>query len=296
MAYRGIKRSFIDFQRHPWLHIISVATIAMALLILGVFFLGYRNMESIADKAKSQITATVYLKDGLTEAQVTELKERILSLGMVKNAVFKSRHSVMEELSSFLGSGVGDSLTGNEIFPDILEVEVRREASMSDAGDVKTMVSKMPEVADVDFSEDWLAQFKHIRQMFQVFGFCLTSAILIGCGFIIANFMGMRHQARKNEIEIVRLHGASQQFVMAPFLWEGFFEGIIGAFIALILLYVAKIFLGAMVSSQWASLLGVHQLLYLSIGQLFAVIALGIAMAFFGSFTVFIRFQENGYR
>ncbi len=293
MGYRGIKRSFIDFQRHPWLHLISVVTIAAALVILGAFFLGYRNLESIADKAKSQITGTVYLKDGLTEAQLTPLKERILSLGMVKGVVFKAKHSVMEELSTFLGSGVGDSLPGNEIFPDILEVEVRREASTSDASDVKTIISKMPEVADVDFSEDWMAQFKRIRNMFQIFGLCLTSAVLIGCGFIIANFMGMRHQARKNEIDIIRLHGASQGFVMAPFLWEGFFEGIVGSIIALVLLYVGKVFLGALVSSQWASLLGVHTFLYLSVGQLFAVVGLGIAMAFFGSFTVFLRFQER---
>ena len=62
MLNRGLRRSITDFRRHPWLHLISISTIAVALLILGTFFLCYRNFEALAEKTSPQVTGTVYLK------------------------------------------------------------------------------------------------------------------------------------------------------------------------------------------------------------------------------------------
>jgi cell division transport system permease protein len=151
-------------------------------------------------------------------------------------------------------------------------------------------------VTEVDFSEDWLAQYKRVRQVLKIFGVMLLVGCLVGCSFIIANFMGMRHQSRKNEIDIVRLIGAHQNFILGPFLWEGLIEGLIGASFALSLLYVIKMSLATLISVQWSSLLGVHEWLYLSFSQLLALIGVGIAMAFCGGFTVFLRFRENNAR
>ena len=167
MNSRGLRRSFSDFRRHPWLHVVSILTITVALLILGAFFLGYRNLENIADKARSHTTGTVYLKDSLPETSISALKDRILSLGTVRGVTYKAKHAVMEELSSFLGSQtVDNSMPGSELFPDVMEVEIRRESTSADLADLRSVISKMPEVSDVDFSDDWLAQFNKIRQMF----------------------------------------------------------------------------------------------------------------------------------
>ena len=148
----------------------------------------------------------------------------------------------------------------------------------------------------MDFSEDWLAQYKRVRQVLRVFGFLLLVGCLVGCTFIIANFMGMRHQSRKSEIDIVRLIGAHQNFVLGPFLWEGLIEGMIGSTIALSLLYFLKLSLATLISVQWTSLLGVHEWLYLSPAQLMITISVGVLMSFCGGFTVFMRFRENNAR
>jgi cell division transport system permease protein len=296
ISYRGLKRSLIDFKRHPWLHFVSLATITLALLIVGVFFLGYRNLENMADKAKAHSTGTAYLKETLPDIQLAALKERILALPGVRKITFKTRDSVMDELQTFLGSQAGEHMAAAEIFPDVLEVEVKKNASVQEVTDLKAMISQMPEISDVDFSEDWMLQFQKLRRFFDMFGLILTGAAIVGCGFIIANFMGMRHQSRRSEIDIVRLHGAHRNFVMSPFLWEGAIEGISGSLIALAFVYLLKVLLGAFLTVQWASLLGIRELLYLSAGQTLAILGIGIAMAFFGSITVFLRFQENSFR
>jgi len=79
-------------------------------------------------------------------------------------------------------------------------------------------------------------------------------------------------------------------------LWEGLIEGLIGAAIALSMLYIIKLSLATIISVQWSSLLGVQEWLYLSAQQFVALIGLGIAMAFCGGFTVFLRFRENTSR
>jgi cell division transport system permease protein len=293
MLSRGLKRSVIDFQRHPWLHFVSMSTITVVLSIIGVFFLCYRNIEHMADSARSHTTGTAYLKEGLSDIELGSLKERIQALPSVRQLVFKSKDSVMEELQSFLGTHAGDRLPGAELFPDILEIEVKADSTSNEIAVLKSMISQMTEISDVDFSEDWMVQFQKLRRFLGLCGLTLTIGAIVGCGFIIANFMGMRHQARRSEIDIVRLHGAHRNFILSPFLWEGAIEGVLGSMLALIAVYVLKVLLGTVISVQWASILGMKDLLFLSLGQVAVVMLIGIAMAFFGSVTVFLRFQET---
>lgn len=293
---RGLKRILIDFRRHPWLHVISVVTITVALLILGSFFMAYRNFEVVAEKASPSLTGTVYLKEALTDTEIQRLKEKILSLENVQRVQFKAKKAVVEDLQVFLGASGMENLPGSELFPDVFEVELRKEAPQNAVTVLKSVIGRYGEVSEVDFSEDWLAQFKKVRQFLKIFGFLLMIGILFGCSFMIANFMGMRHQSRKNEIDIVNLMGAHRNFILTPFIWEGLIEGLMGAFFALVILYAGKGFLSTLVVVNWSSMLGIKTLLYLSFGQVLMLTCVGVAMALFGGITVFLRFQENTSR
>lgn len=293
MKSRGLRSSISHIRRHPWLHAISVATISVALLLLGGFFLCYRNLETLAQKTNPHITGTLYLKETLPEAKLKTLRESILSQEAVSSVQFKNKTSVIAELQTFLGGSEQDVIPGSELFPDLIEIELSADAGTETVAALKNHFARMPEIGEVDFSEDWLAQYNRIGSVLKIVGILLMVAIVIGSSFIIANFMGMRHQSRKEEIEIVRLMGAHHSFVLAPFVLEGMFEGLLGASVALSLLYAAKVFLSAVANVQWTNLLGIHHILYLSVGQFLTVVLVGIAMAFMGSFTVFLRFRET---
>ena len=85
-------------------------------------------------------------------------------------------------------------------------------------------------------------QYKKLRRAAQAIGLLVLVVLVIGCGFITANFMGIRHQSRQDEIQIARMLGAQRGFILAPFVWEGIIEGILGAMAALFLLYVGNVF------------------------------------------------------
>ncbi|MFM8314902.1 MAG: permease-like cell division protein FtsX, partial [Deltaproteobacteria bacterium] len=91
---------------------------------MGSFLLGYRNFESIAEKTNPHMTGTVYLKEGLSDAQIGLLKENILSQENVLRATFKSKRKVADELQVFLGSTGTEILPGSELFPDLIEIDL----------------------------------------------------------------------------------------------------------------------------------------------------------------------------
>ncbi len=291
MKYRGLKRSFADFKRHPWLHMVSISTITISLVIVGIFFLLHRNFEAISEKTNPAITGTVYLKEELNDYQLKRLKEKIYGLENVKTVTFKSKKTVVEELQGFLGSSGSEMVPGSELFPDVLEITVAKETSTQGMGILKTMIGQLPEVSEVDFSDDWLAQYKKVRQLLTVAGFVLMLVIVIACSFMIANFMGMRHQARKNEIEIVNLMGANKNFILTPFLWEGVIEGLTSGVFAIILLLIGKSFLNTLIQVHWSAVFGSSPLVFLSFWQILAVFAVGLSTALVGGVTVFLRFQ-----
>ncbi|MFM8268664.1 MAG: cell division protein FtsX, partial [Pseudomonadota bacterium] len=158
---------------------------------------------------------------------------------------------------------------------------------------LKSVLSKDAQISEVDFSEDWLTQYKKVRSILTIIGWCLISALIVGCGFIIANFMGMRHQSRKDEMEIVQLIGAETSFVLAPFLWEGVLEGILGAGSAMTILFLSKWILGDLIASHWGSVFGVSSWMFLSLGQGLLLLFVGITMALLGSLAVFFRTSEQ---
>lgn len=290
---RPIKKTWRSFKRNPLLHVASIATIGVSCLIMGSFLLGYRNFESIAEKTNPHVTGTVYLKEGLSESQVGVLRENILAQENVVKAVFKPKRKVADELQVFLGASGSEVLPGSELFPDLIELELNPDTSPIQISALKTVLASLSQVSEVDFSEDWLNQYKKIRGILTSIGWVLISALIIGCGFIIANFMGMRHQARKEEMEIVTLIGAQKSFVLAPFLWEGTIEGILGASSSIALLFCATWFFGDVVGTNWASAFGVSSWMFLSFWQCLFLFFVGITMALVGSIAVFLRTSEQ---
>jgi len=105
--------------------------------------------------------------------------------------------------------------------------------------------------------------------------------------------MGLRHQARKEEISVVRLFGGTQPFVVGPFILEGVLEGLIGAVVALITLGLMQTGIAALVKVRWSSVLGIEQWLFLSAGQTMMLFLLGVGMASFGSLSVFIKMRHG---
>lgn len=292
LSLRGFLRTFRSFRRHPWLHLTSIGTISVALFVLGGFFLTYRNIEVLASRTNPRILGTAYLAPDASQADTDKLREEILLNSRVLRANFKDRLSALKEVEAFLGTSHSGA-SGEDLFPDLIEIELKDGSTEADAAKISEFLASRSIVTDHDFSEGWLGQFKRFSQFARFFGGGLWFALLISCSFIIANFMGMRHQNRRDEIHIAGLLGAHRNFILSPFLWEGLMEGLLGALSALGALYVLKLAFFEVLQTQWASLLGTEKLAFMSPLQTASLVLLGVCMALLGGVTVFLRYREQ---
>ena len=117
----SLKRVIADFKVHPWLHLLSISTITIALLLLGGFLLCKRNFEQVSEYANPQISGTIYLREALIEPEIDRIKEKILALETVQKVEFKSKASVVEELHEFLGGQISEA----SFFPTCLKFRYR---------------------------------------------------------------------------------------------------------------------------------------------------------------------------
>lgn len=293
MNTRALKRFARDYRRHPWLHFVSTITITGALFVLGIFFVCFHNLDHLASKTNPRITGTAYLAEGLTSEKVDEVYESIVLSEGVHRATFKDKKQVLSELDAVLGSASLGAVPGGELFPDVIEIELKESTMPFQVEALKTALAQRSEVTEIDFSDGWLQQYHKLRNLLQVFGIALLVGMMIACSMIIANFMGMRHQARREEMDIVRLMGAQRSFILWPFLWEGVLEGGMGAILSLAGLYATTLALSHYATVQWASLLEGRHLVFMSPIQSVVFCSLGILMALGGSLTVFFRFQRS---
>ncbi|NDG27399.1 MAG: hypothetical protein EB120_09520, partial [Proteobacteria bacterium] len=152
---RAISRTWKNFKRHPLLHLASISTISASCIILGGFLLCSRNFQNIAEKTNPNITGTAYLRENLSDYQVSQLKDRLLAQNHIMKVSFKPKKKVADELQIFLGSSAGEVLPGSELFPDIMELELHKDTSTGDIAALTKLLSREPEITEVDFSEDW---------------------------------------------------------------------------------------------------------------------------------------------
>jgi len=224
---------------------------------------------------------------------VSSLKDRVIQLNGVQKVQFKGHKAIIEELHHFLGNASPENLAEEGVFPDVLEIQLKSGVQKAQIENIKKELGKIESISEVDLSDDWLYQFQKLRNFLKVFGWVLLVAIMVGCGFLIANFMGMRHQSRKEEIDLVQLMGASRGFILKPFFWEALLEGILGAFLAIVLLFIAKTFFSTILFLHWSTFLGIKQFEFLTMNHYVLLLFVSIGMALLGSFTVFFRFREQ---
>ncbi len=147
----------------------------------------------------------------------------------------------MEDLRRQLGDKAGllDGLGENPL-PASLEIVITRdEGGNSTPYRLKKRLEMVDIVDEVQYSQDWIKRFEAIMEAIKIVGIVLGGLLFLAALFIIINTIKLTIYSRKDEIEILKLVGATNRFVKIPFLIEGSIQGLLGGSVALILLFLA---------------------------------------------------------
>ncbi|MFP4081678.1 MAG: cell division protein FtsX [Candidatus Aminicenantes bacterium] len=237
----------------------------------------------------------LYLEKDISPAEIRSIEEKLKTHSSVKKAQFTSSKLAMEKLQQRFPEmkGIIENLEVNPL-PSSFEISIMEENLSS--VEIQTFLQQMKStegVDDVQFNREWVEKMQSLSRLVKAVGFFLGGILILASFFIISNVIKLNVFARREEIEILRLVGATNTFIRIPFLAEGTILGIGGGALSLVLLLgLIKIF-----PLYLGTSLGVLQDLinfrFLTLTQSVLLVGGGAFIGFLGSLSSLARFLKG---
>lgn len=242
-----IREVFISLKRNNWMTFASISTVALSLLILGLFLIIVLNLNNMATSLESQVQINVYLKEDLSEQKMEDIGQKIKKLSGVEEIKFISKKEAMERFKERLGDQqtLLTALGESNPLPNAFEVKLRAPEQVKAAAN---LINEYEGVENAKFGQDVIDQLFELTKMIRIFGFIIIVFLALATIFIISNTIRLTVFARRKEIGIMKYVGATDWFIRWPFLMEGMVLGFIGSIVATMILrnsygaVVAKIY------------------------------------------------------
>lgn len=226
--------SLREFWQRPLGNALTLAVIAMALAMPASLYLLGKNLSAASANVTSPSQVSVFLRERTPEARVMILKDQIERMPEVEKVVYISPQQGLEDLSQYSGFEQALTLLDDYALPGVLvmtPINDDREA----LNQLLAKVKNEQDISDIRLDEDWLTRLDAIKSL--VNGIVVTLALLmLGSVFlIVGNTLRFNVLANKEEIQTMKLIGATDSFILRPYLYSGVWFGFLGASIAWVL-------------------------------------------------------------
>ncbi len=230
-----ITESLHSIRRNGLMSMASLMTVALSLLILGIFTIMVLNLNNMASVLESQVQVTVYLQDSLKEAEIREVGTRITKLPGVTRVNFIDKVEAMSRFKQRLGAqqGLLAELGEANPLPNAFEVKVDRPERVKP---VALAIAQLKGIEAARYGQEVVEQLFSLTRMVRIFGSVLIIFLGLAALFIIVNTIRLTVFARRREIGIMKYVGATDWFIRWPFIIEGVLLGSLGAAISSLLL------------------------------------------------------------
>ncbi|HEX7050502.1 MAG TPA: permease-like cell division protein FtsX [Longimicrobiales bacterium] len=250
----ALREALAAFRRAPVLTGLSAAMIGLSLFVVGLFGLAAHNIRRVLDDIESRVEIVAYLRDDAPPDAVELALTEIRAFPEVLEAIHISRAEALEiarqELPEFRSL-----FTGLEVNPLPASFEIRLRPGWRSPAIVEAVAARIADygfVEEITYGRDWIDKIHLLRQIAGATAFVVGGAFAAVAVLIIAAAVRMAIFARRDEIAIMQLVGATNGFVRRPFLAEGLMTGLLGAALALGLTYaVYAVFRDAVFQLEW---------------------------------------------
>lgn len=230
-----IREAFASLRHNGLMSVASASTVALSLLILGMFLIMVLNLNNLASALESQVQISVYLQDNMADRDMREIGTRITKLPGVIQVTFVNKDEALNRFKQRLGEqqGILAVLGDTNPLPNAFEVKVDKPERVKP---VAQAIGQIKGVENARFGQEVIDQLFTITHMIRIFGLALIIFLALAALFIISNTIRITVFARRKEIGIMKYVGATDSFIRWPFLIEGMILGFSGALISVLLL------------------------------------------------------------
>ncbi len=278
-----VHEAFVSLRRSWKVSLLAILTITVSLAIAGLFLLVSTNLGALIEEWERDAKTVIYLNEGLGREEAEPIMDSARNSSFVAEVAFISSTEANERfkkiyssLSHLLDVWEDDPLPAS-VEVSLVAQEVGTEAYSAWTAEIKSRA----EVHHVDDDRDWVYQLQVLLRIVRMIGLILGSVLLAAAIFTISSVIRLTAYLYREEIEVMRLVGATEFFIRGPFYFEGLLQGLLGGLLA-----VASLFSGYRLFAMSSS----HRLLadtlvsqFLSPVQLLVMVLLGAAAGLFGA-------------
>jgi len=223
-----------SFRRNGLMTAAAVTTIMVALLVVGAAVLIGLNLSNVAGVVEGQVQVVAFLRDGLTSLETENVRVAVGSIPGVRAIRFVGRGEALQRLQQQLGEHAAFAdLASTNPLPDSLEVQL---ANPQSAQAIAAAVAKQTGVTEVTYGGEAVDRVVALTRGLRAVSVVLTLFLISVALVVVFNTIRLTVIARRQEIEIMQLVGATRWFVRWPFIIEGFFQGAAAAVAAVVVL------------------------------------------------------------
>jgi cell division transport system permease protein len=273
-----------DLRRAGRVGVSAILLIALSLTALGGFWLLSLNLGRAIAQWGDRVRVIVYLKDEPPAARLEELLQRIEAVGGVQRLRFVSKAEALRVLKRSLGSqaDVAEQLPRN---PLPASVEVTPDAAMATPEGTRALVSRLaalPEVEEVQGGSQWVDGLAQFRRLFQGVGLAVGAVLALAAILTVTTATTLVLHLRRDEMEIMRLVGATENVIRWPRLLQGMAQGLVASIVALAALELAYAVAVPRLEPLLPVTIGLERVAFLSPWQALALIGAGTMLGAMG--------------
>lgn len=287
------KRAVKDILGNRFLNALTILTIALSVLIVSAFYLFIVNTGEVINAWKKGIRVMAYLKPELDPTSLDQAEQRIRGLYGVQEVRFISKFEALEYLKQQMKrqASLIDELDENPL-PDAFEIRmIASTQSMEKIEELAVRLEALDAVEDVEYGERWIGRFSGVFNMFKFAGYAFGTIFFMAAVFIVGNTIRLVLYSRREEVEIMRLVGATDGFIKAPFYFEGLIQGALGGVMGLVILFVLFLVVSSNVGQGFSG--GLFQIHFISAGVLGTIMLGSMFVGWLGSYLSLRQFLKT---
>lgn len=229
-----LERAFRGVRSDVKAHLLSVFSVGVAFVCLVATLLVVVNVDRVQTRWQTIGRLSVYLKPNTDESQVAELEQALRKTPGIRNVRYLSQQAARREL---LREDADEILTAlpEQAFPASIELETENEYTHEKRQQLLTLLRSLPSVDSIEGYEGYGQKLSSALVVGVTAAIVLSAVVLLAVISVVSSTMRLSLQRRRLEIEVLRLVGATDDYVRRPFLVEGLAQGAFGALFAILL-------------------------------------------------------------
>ena len=235
------QKAIHDIRINRFLNAVTIITIGLSVLIVSAFLLFIVNAGDMMHDWKKGVQLMAYLEPDTREMVRREIKEEIQSIPGIASARFISSVEALDQLKTQMKrqASILNGLDKNPL-PDAFEIQMTTATrKLPQVEGLAHQIESVNGVAEVEYGQQWLGRFLDIFNLLRLAGYAIGGIFFMAAVFIVANTIRLMLYSRQEEIEIMRLIGATDRFIKIPFYIEGLIQGACGGIIGVAALFLA---------------------------------------------------------